>query len=480
MPRIGIGKGLGRHIKNLGPNGAPFNLAYTISSVDLTWTNGSTNEDGISIERSTDGITYTEIATVNAGVAAYSDNIDPEDYADYYYRVRAYRGVDYSDYSNVVHVTEEELWIVYWTSRTDILLFYGQMSNMSGGELPNEMDGATDSLTVGGTEGAYTFQCPNTAAYIAADTDYIWFKSVDSAQRTPTESNMVSYDLQRTPVKYDDGSPYTIRWIAILKAGITLTATERNSLFKSFELPILWDNDLNAYGHIKDNRVQYTPYVPFKYLYKATGNEYAYVADNNALDVKTPDFTICGWVKGLSKTTEQFLFGKHIYGSVAGRYGFYTYVTTGLIEGGLQADSAYGKKTSAIDFTSGWHFLLMDTFQQPGGDIYIRLYIDNNYIGVSNLCGFNYATLDNKYEFYIGAGNNGAGSGVEIISKAAYRDIRIYHDILTTDEKTNLYNGINVPGYIARWKCDAYPLVDEVGTYNLIGVNLSASNIHED
>lgn len=139
------------------------------------------------------------------------------------------------------------------------VLFWGKVSEISEGQMPNKITGATDFLTVAGSP--YTFQTPNTAPYIAADTDYIWFKT-DASQRTTTTSELIGYDLPRTPVKYDDNSPNTLREIVILKAGEVLTADELNQLFKYMWLPIEWNNDTNAFGHIKDNRVGQNLWTP--------------------------------------------------------------------------------------------------------------------------------------------------------------------------------------------------------------------------
>lgn len=141
----------------------------------------------------------------------------------------------------------------YWTPLKILskVLFWGKVSEISGGQMPNKVTGATDFLTVAGSP--YTFQCPNTAPYIAADTDYIWFKT-DASQRITTTAELIGYDLQRTPVKYLDDAPNTIEDIVILKAGESLTAGERDDLFKYMHLSILWDNSFNDNGRLKSNR----------------------------------------------------------------------------------------------------------------------------------------------------------------------------------------------------------------------------------
>jgi len=149
-------------------------------------------------------------------------------------------------------------WEAYWLTQPEVL-FFGLYSEISGGQMPNKVTGATDYLTVAGSAGSETYQCPNTAPYIAADTDYIWFKA-DASQRTATTAELIGYDLQRTPVKYEDDAPNAIIAIIILNAAVT--GEQRNRLFRDMWLSVLWDNNLNAYGHIKSNRVGQQLWTP--------------------------------------------------------------------------------------------------------------------------------------------------------------------------------------------------------------------------
>lgn len=78
---------------------APSDLVLTVisdTSIKLDFTVNSTNRDGHSIERSTDGVTYSEIDTVLADTATYTDTTGT-DGTRYYYRVKAYAGAVYSD-----------------------------------------------------------------------------------------------------------------------------------------------------------------------------------------------------------------------------------------------------------------------------------------------------------------------------------------------------------------------------------------------
>lgn len=81
---------------------APTNLVAaspTKKKIVLTWTDNANNESGFRIERSTNGSTWTQIATTGANVAAYT-NTGLTSGTTYYYRVRAYNAADTSAYSN--------------------------------------------------------------------------------------------------------------------------------------------------------------------------------------------------------------------------------------------------------------------------------------------------------------------------------------------------------------------------------------------
>jgi hypothetical protein len=85
----------------------PSNLtanAVGCSQIDLTWQDNSDNENGFKIERSTDGMIFSQIDTVGANVTAYSDTTAAE-LTTYWYRVKAYNSVGDSAPSNVASDT---------------------------------------------------------------------------------------------------------------------------------------------------------------------------------------------------------------------------------------------------------------------------------------------------------------------------------------------------------------------------------------
>src|SRR5438105_2869768 len=89
------------------PPTAPTNLAATAASstqVNLSWTNTSTTQTGVKIERSTDGVTFAQIALAGATAVSYSD-AGLSASTTYSYRVRATNASGDSAYSNTASAT---------------------------------------------------------------------------------------------------------------------------------------------------------------------------------------------------------------------------------------------------------------------------------------------------------------------------------------------------------------------------------------
>lgn len=127
MPGIGIG--VSRHLKKSSGSWSSYWLTrtptlLTLSNVGypegikLDWLNAGSGYDGTSIERSADGVTYAEIGTVASGVLTYTD-ATAVFRTLYYYRVRAYKGTNYSPYSNIesLEVTSDRFIITVDTTK---------------------------------------------------------------------------------------------------------------------------------------------------------------------------------------------------------------------------------------------------------------------------------------------------------------------------------------------------------------------------
>ncbi len=83
------------------PN-APSGLTATAatSAINLAWTDNSSDEDGFQIERSTDGVNFSALATVAANVTSYSDSSAVAG-TTYAYRIVAYNSAGASLASNI-------------------------------------------------------------------------------------------------------------------------------------------------------------------------------------------------------------------------------------------------------------------------------------------------------------------------------------------------------------------------------------------
>jgi hypothetical protein len=89
------------------PPEAPSDLIATpmsSSQIDLTWQDNSGDETGFKIERKTGTGSYSQIATVGAGVTSYSSSRLSAS-TEYCYRVRAYNRAGNSDYSDEASAT---------------------------------------------------------------------------------------------------------------------------------------------------------------------------------------------------------------------------------------------------------------------------------------------------------------------------------------------------------------------------------------
>lgn len=80
--------------------------AISSSQIRLTWTDESTNEDGFYVERSTDGVVFSQIFTTAANAQLYV-NDSLQSATLYYYRVRAYNNIGTSNYSQIVSATTD-------------------------------------------------------------------------------------------------------------------------------------------------------------------------------------------------------------------------------------------------------------------------------------------------------------------------------------------------------------------------------------
>jgi M6 family metalloprotease-like protein len=91
------------------PPVAPGSLAavtLNFERIDISWQDNADSENGFRVERASDGVSFSEIATLPADSTAYSDNgLTPN--TTYSYRVRAFNAVGNSAYSNTAAATTD-------------------------------------------------------------------------------------------------------------------------------------------------------------------------------------------------------------------------------------------------------------------------------------------------------------------------------------------------------------------------------------
>jgi hypothetical protein len=86
---------------------APENLVLTVLDDDRIksdWSHGASTETGFKLERGLDGSTFGTIIDIAADTLTYTNSgLDPN--TKYYYRLRAYKGSVYSDYTSIQNAT---------------------------------------------------------------------------------------------------------------------------------------------------------------------------------------------------------------------------------------------------------------------------------------------------------------------------------------------------------------------------------------
>lgn len=135
---------------------APTNLTASVVSgrVNLAWTDSSSNETGFVVQRSTDGVNFSNLATLGANVTTYSD-LGVVAGATYQYRLYGLNGTTASDLSNVVTATLAPVAPASLSatvvSATQIRLNWTDVSGETGFRVERSLDGVnfTQIATVG-------------------------------------------------------------------------------------------------------------------------------------------------------------------------------------------------------------------------------------------------------------------------------------------------------------------------------------------
>jgi len=151
---------------------APTDLDATAATdayrIDLSWTDHTDSVAETHIERGIDGVTFTEIATVAAGVATYADTSVALDVL-YYYRVRSYIApgewyLGYSAYSSIAsaEVIPQPLCTVIYTLEVDFGSGWEDITDDLS-DVPTIRRGFAGPLTRVAAQGTASFVLNNTS-----------------------------------------------------------------------------------------------------------------------------------------------------------------------------------------------------------------------------------------------------------------------------------------------------------------------------
>ncbi len=123
---------------------APSNLMAdnaTEGQISLSWTDNANDEDSFKIERSMSmNSGFAEVGSVNANTTTYVDE-DVDAATEYFYRVRASRGTEYSTYSNVVSTMTGSMTVSLGSGDVGILNYAYALEQLEAAFYTQVMDG---------------------------------------------------------------------------------------------------------------------------------------------------------------------------------------------------------------------------------------------------------------------------------------------------------------------------------------------------
>ena len=233
---------------------SPTGLSVTTvssSQISLSWTDNSSSESGFKIERSpVDNSQYTEVATVGANIASYSDTGLSQN-TKYYYRVRAYNAVATSGYTAEKSATTlyslplapSGLTITSTTASSIKLAWTDNSGNETGFSVQRKK-GATGTYSEIGTPGA------NVTAYTDNDSALL-------------DGTQYYYQVRATNPAGNSAWSNEVNGITTLASPTSLTATA----VSPYQIDLTWtDNSLSEDGY----RIEQSPVDNLHYTEIAT------------------------------------------------------------------------------------------------------------------------------------------------------------------------------------------------------------------
>jgi hypothetical protein len=214
-------------------------------------------------------------------------------------------------------------------------------------------------------------------------------------------------------------------------------------------------------------------------------DQYAYVADNGALDVNqaSTDFVFSTNMKVIAGGAVHYLCGKLPAVSLNGRYGFYRDASNRVF-GLIQTSTGTTTQEMGVDADTDtdWYNYAIH-IDLSGSKVYF--YLDGTLVNAGGTAFTGtFATMADAFDFVIGAGNDASGAGFANYSTSQQRDARIYHkDITSAANLTSLQKGEALGDEVAWWWCegtDTLEVHDASGNdYHLTAANFDSTSFVE-
>jgi hypothetical protein len=199
----------------------------------------------------------------------------------------------------------------------------------------------------------------------------------------------------------------------------------------------LFINEINGYNA----KIVGFPVMKFRYT-GANGTDLQYIDSSHVFDIhNTGELTISAWVKPVGGN---YVLGKYTSSTVIGKYAIS--LVSSKLRAAVQDAAGYKYVNALSTFNSSLWYHLIFTVKENDS---LKFYINNIRQGASKVTTFD--TLNKVFEFYVGTANNAAGSGTETPFQGYISDVRIYSTVLSSENRTKLYNNQSIGNELAWW-----------------------------
>jgi hypothetical protein len=178
-----------------------------------------------------------------------------------------------------------------------------------------------------------------------------------------------------------------------------------------------------------------------------SASDYSFVSDNGALDIGTPPLSMSFWIYWDTFTGfSRIAIGKYVNGTTSGEY----YFTTGSNSLSFNCRTSAGIVTVGNIITSAttgvWYHIIVNI--NDDGKVYA--YRNKTVLGSTPSWTGTFAPISNIYSFCVNTINS-LTSSLTGYGAIRVRDLRLFRKNLTSQERTDCYNGKYVSGFLEWW-----------------------------